>query len=139
MAFTLIWDQGPFKKLYVDRYSLPLKILRGFIDISSYFKKFQRSPACGMPWRFFETTYLTVKGHDVELYDCFLKHIFNEFVGKDWHFFNVGLCNPQTSSFFKDFISERIKTHIFYFHLKNRDEFKSLVKNRPVYIDTWFI
>lgn len=138
-AFTLIWDQGAFKKLYINRYTLPLSILRMFIDMSSYLKLCKKTPGKA-PWSFFEATYLTVKNKEPNIYECFLKHIFNEFVGRQFHFFNMSMTNPPAScNFLKNFIYETTKTHILYFHLNKKIQLSNEIGKKEVYVDTWFI
>lgn len=139
VAFTLIWDQSPFKKLYVDRYTFLLNILRAFIYTGSYLRQCKQPPSAHQPWKFFEATYLTVKAHEPGLYGCFLKHIYNEFVGSDFHFFNMSMTNPKNHSFLKSFIYQTTKTHILYFHLKKRAPLTNVIGKLRVYVDTWFI
>jgi GNAT superfamily N-acetyltransferase len=90
-GFFALWDQESFKQMVVTTYSLRLKIFRAIFNLFAPLMGATRLPPAGAQMRYLTAVNVCVAPEDAGVLRALVIHAYNEYRGKRYAFFTLGL------------------------------------------------
>lgn len=90
-GFFGLWDQDSFKRLRVTGYSVRLRAVRTAVNAVAPVVGATPLPQVGSPLRYLTVVHPCVRGDDPSVLRALLLHAYDEFRGRGYSFFSLGL------------------------------------------------
>jgi hypothetical protein len=91
VATLAAWDQTHFRQTHVERYSIPLRVLRPMYNLAARVSPLKPLPQPGARIPYVVLACLAVQNDDVALFRCLLRAAYNKLRCEPWHYAIAGL------------------------------------------------